>query len=119
MEDVYQVIEATLEQISPIDMMYAVPQPAWHGHDQRIYRLSRAPKFMLVDLAVIKHSSANRFLEPEIHGPAQVLFDKDGSTRVPRLEPLFFVSDVQDLRQKMDEAVRWFEELMVLLDQEE
>jgi CheY-like chemotaxis protein len=32
--DTLQVIEATLEKLSPIELKYEVPQPSWHGHAQ-------------------------------------------------------------------------------------
>jgi predicted nucleotidyltransferase len=73
---VFTVVEQALSAISPIDLIYEIPQPAWHGHAQKIYRLERASEFLLIDLAVMKHSSTNKFLEVELHGKPRVLFDR-------------------------------------------
>jgi hypothetical protein len=84
--DTLEVVERTLLSLSPIDMKYELPQPAWHGHAQTFYRLQNASPFLLIDLVVMRHSSANKFLEPEIHGEPVVLFDKTGVTSGPHLD---------------------------------
>lgn len=77
-DDALQVVERTLLELSPIDLKYELPQPTWHGHAQTFFRLQNASPFLLVDLVVMRHSNANKFLEPEIHGNAVVYFDKCG-----------------------------------------
>lgn len=77
-EDVFQITEAALEKLSTIDLIFEVPQPTWHGHAQKFYRLKDAPEYLQVDLAVMKFSNQNRFLEAELHGEAQILFDRSG-----------------------------------------
>jgi hypothetical protein len=83
--EVFPAIESVLLSLSPIELKYEIPQPAWHGHAQTFYRLSRASKYLLIDLVVIKRSSPLKFLEPEIHGNAVVHFDK---ANIIRAEPL-------------------------------
>ena len=82
-EQVFEAVAAALDALSPIDVQYRIPEPTWHGHSQAFYRLQDAPPWLLVDLAVLKTSSApdNRFLEPERHGHQHVLFDRDGLVR--------------------------------------
>lgn len=92
---VFTAAETVLEQLSPISLVYEVPQPSWHGHHQKFYRLADAGEYMLIDLAVMKLSSGNRFLEEELHGQAQVLFDRQGIVQPPEL-------DWQDLRGKLE-----------------
>lgn len=70
------VLEETLAALSPIELRYVLPQPAWHGHWQAFYQLREAGPFLQLDVLVIQHSRPNKFHEPEIHGPARVLFDK-------------------------------------------
>ncbi len=75
-EDAFAVIEETLQTLSPIELKYRVPEPTWHGHSQAFYRLRDASPFLLVDTAIMKHSSADKFLAREIHGQAVFHFDK-------------------------------------------
>jgi predicted nucleotidyltransferase len=73
----FTAIEHTLMSLSPIDLVYTVPQPSWHGHAQKFYRLRDTSPFLLIDIAVIKeNSTSSRFLEPEIHGNARMYFDR-------------------------------------------
>ncbi len=76
---VFDTVEAALGELSPIDLVWRVPQPTWHGHGQRFYRLKDAPDHLLVDLVVMKQSADYaRFLIPERHGRPVVQFDKAG-----------------------------------------
>ena len=75
-EQAFESIEKALAQLSPIELVYTIPQPTWHGHAQKFYRLADAGPFRLIDLTVVKQSAPNKFLEPEIHGDAIVHFDK-------------------------------------------
>ncbi len=81
--EIFPLVEATLAALSPIELRYEIPQPAWHGHAQVFYRLRDTSKFLLLDFVVIQHSNANKFLEPEIHGHALVHFDKANVTAPP------------------------------------
>ena len=83
---VFPIVEEVLQSLSPIDLRYEIPQPAWHGHAQVFYRLSQASKFLLIDFVVIKKSNPLKFLEPEIHGNAVVHFDKANVTKVEPLD---------------------------------
>lgn len=84
--EVFPLVEAALEQLSPIELRYEIPQPSWHGHAQVFYRLRDAGPFLMVDLAVMKHSSSNKFLERELHGEALVYFDRCGATQPPTFD---------------------------------
>jgi hypothetical protein len=78
-EPAFTAVAAALDDLSPIEQQYRIPEPTWHGHSQVFYRLQNAPPWLLVDLAILKLSSApdNRFLEAERHGQQQILFDHD------------------------------------------
>jgi hypothetical protein len=84
--DALQVIDLTLRGLSPIELKYEVPQPAWHGHAQVFYRLQNTSRFLLIDIAVIKRSNPNKFLQPELHGNAVVYFDKSGVVKPTPLD---------------------------------
>jgi predicted nucleotidyltransferase len=74
----FQIVESALEAAAGIELIWRVPEPTMHGHSQRLYRLERASPFTLVDFVVMKVSAERRFLEPERHGNALVLLDRDG-----------------------------------------
>jgi hypothetical protein len=67
-----------VEAVGAIDGEFRMPEPAWHGHSQVFWRVRGASPFHLVDLCVIKRSADDKFLEVEMHGRPNVLFDKTG-----------------------------------------
>lgn len=77
--DVIATIEAVLEALSPIAHRWHLPEPTWHGHSQRAYRLRDCPEHLLVDLIIMQRNSQGpRLNEREVHGEPVVLFDKLG-----------------------------------------
>jgi hypothetical protein len=89
-KDVFPIVERALEAEVGIDLKYDVPAAAAHGYVQAFYRLTGAPRTMLVDLAVFRHSEPDKMLEPEIHGEARFQFDKVGGG-VPALDKAAFL----------------------------
>jgi hypothetical protein len=80
-EQTFEVVEAALTSIAPIEFQFRLPEPTWHGHSQCFYRLQGASEFLMLDLVVIRHSNSNKFLQPEIHGTPVVAFDKNSVVR--------------------------------------
>lgn len=77
--DTFAAAEAALESLGRIAIRLEVPEPAWHGHSQRFYRLEGCPEHLMVDLVIMQRSStAPRFSEREIHGQPVIMFDKLG-----------------------------------------
>lgn len=81
--EAFAVLEAALAALSPIELVYEMAQPTWHGHQQKFYRLREASEFLMIDVAVMARSSGDKFLTVELHGEARVLFDKEGVVRPP------------------------------------
>jgi hypothetical protein len=81
--EVLAVIEEALGALSPIELKYVAPSPPSGDYVHVFYRLEGAGRFLLTDIAVIKHSSLDKFLEPEIHGQALFIFNKDGAVTCP------------------------------------
>jgi len=77
-EDTISLVRAILEQLSPIEHTYRLPEPTPHGHAQIFCRLRDADPDHFLDLLVIRESAPDRFLERERHGDAVVLFDRHG-----------------------------------------
>jgi hypothetical protein len=81
-ERVLDACEDALRSLSPIAARFDVPQPSWHGHAQRFYRLELAAETLLLDVAAMERGgSGMRFDEREAHGEPVVLFDKLGVVR--------------------------------------
>lgn len=114
-EETFSVVERTLEGLSPIDLKHRLPEPTWHGHSQVFYRLERASPFLLLDFVVMKASSGNRFLAPEIHGRPRVYFDKTGAVEFEPFDPADFAEGLR--RRKADLAVL-FDLFGILTDKE-
>jgi len=75
---VRDVVEHSLEALSPIALSHRLPEPTWHGHAQAFYLLRDTSPGALVDLLVMRRSVPGRFLEEERHGIPRVLFDHTG-----------------------------------------
>jgi hypothetical protein len=76
--DAFAAVEVALNDVSPIELQYNMPEPAWHGMSQRFYKLRDAAPYLLVDLAIRKASDRDRFNEIELHGEPVIYFDKPG-----------------------------------------
>ena len=74
--EVFETVEKALTSLSRIEIKYSIPYPPSHNYAQAFYRLADASPFMFIDLAIFRHSAEDKFLEPEIHGPAVFLFNK-------------------------------------------
>lgn len=82
-DDAFAAVETVLKTLSPIKQKFAVTQLPWPGVSQAFYRLERASEYLLIDLAVIKLSGPEKFLDPQIHGEAVFHFNKSNVVKVP------------------------------------
>ncbi|MCC7020099.1 MAG: hypothetical protein IT332_10115 [Ardenticatenales bacterium] len=89
---------------------FHVPEPAWHGHAQRFYRVAAAGPFVMLDLVVVRPGVPERFLAPEQHGHARVLFDR-GAPGAPHTAPPPFDTTAHRarMRRAYDDAVARFD----------
>ncbi len=86
-DEVFAFVEGALEAISPIELRYAIPDPTWHGHRQRFYRLRDTDPLVLVDLVLMERgTSAPRLDERQMHGTPVILFDKLGVITASELD---------------------------------
>lgn len=98
--DAFATAEAALVALSPFEIRWEVPQPAWHGHAQVFYKLQNASPYLMVDFVVMKASNPNKFLEPEIHGQANVLFDKNNALAIT---PLNWVALQKQINTRLEQ----------------
>jgi hypothetical protein len=83
-------VEKALESVSPIKQKFEIPQASWPGVSQAFYRLENANEYLIIDLAVIKLSSQEKFLEPEIHGNNVFYFNKSSKVKPVSLDKSAF-----------------------------
>jgi len=76
-DETFHAVEKALSSLSIIKQKYDVTQTGWPGVSQAFYRLEDSSEYHIIDLAVLKLSSPDKFLEPEIHGKAVFYFNKN------------------------------------------
>ena len=96
LQDVLAVVEGALTALSGIELKYVAPTPPPHDYVHVFYRLAGAGKFLLVDIAVIKHASPDKFLEPEIHGQSLFIFNKHDAVMCPPADREKLARDMKD-----------------------
>jgi hypothetical protein len=101
-----QTTEKALKMLSPITVKFDMVKGAWSDISQAFYRLEKAPEFLLVDLAVIKSTSEEKFLQPEIHGEVLFYFNKSSTIKAASLDKKAFTRKlckrIDQLRARFD-----------------
>ncbi|WP_438481447.1 hypothetical protein [Oleiharenicola lentus] len=72
----FEAVETALARVAPVDLIYYVPEPTWHGHSQRFYRFKDARPWLLLDFCVMRLGNPQKFTEREFHGDVHVFFDR-------------------------------------------
>lgn len=114
-QESFDSLEKSLLAIAPIQFKYRVPEPTWHGHSQCYYQLEGVSPFLIIDFAVMKRSSSNRFSEVERHGKAVVSFDK-ANLLVPT--PLDLREHFSKMSARMAQLRKNFEFLQIFVKKE-
>jgi hypothetical protein len=104
----FLAVEEALKSLSPIKQKYDVPQTPWPGVSQAFYKLENASEYLLIDLAVLKLSSTERFLEPEIHGYAVFHFNKNDKVKLPRLDKDAFIKKLHARLERLKARFEMF-----------
>jgi len=84
--ETFDVVETALKSLAPIKHKYRVPKLPWPSVSQAFYRLEQTSEYLLIDLAVIKLSSPEKFLAPQIHGEAVFYMNRFDKVKVPILD---------------------------------
>lgn len=103
-----RAVEDALSALSPIRRKYEPAWPAESGIAQAFYRLERTTEYLLVDLAVLKRSAPDKFLETEVHGRALFAFNKGHAVSVPPLDVDAFLKKLLDRRERLSERIALF-----------
>jgi predicted nucleotidyltransferase len=97
-QETFVAVEKALETLSPIAQKLDVPQLPWPGVSQAFYMLQQTSKYLLIDLAILKLNSSEKFLEPSVHG--KVIFHLNKiQLKTPQLDKREFTNK---LRQRME-----------------
>ncbi len=107
-QETFDVVEKTLEALSPIKQKYPVRQNPWPGVSQAFYRLENASEYLVLDLAILTSTSSTRFLEPDIHGKAVFYFNKTGIDEAPTVDKPAFESKMAERLSMLDERFQMF-----------
>ena len=107
--ETFRAVEEALTRLSPIRQKYEPAWPPESGIAQAFYRLERASEYLLVDLAVLKRSAPDKYLEPELHGEALFAFNKGDAIQVPHLNVDTFVAKLLERRDRLIQRVDLFE----------
>jgi predicted nucleotidyltransferase len=94
-EDSFNVMEKVVRSLSEIDLKFRMPEPAWHGSSQVFMRLKDTSPYLFLDIAVMKRSSKEKFLQYRIHGKPLVHFDKIGVVRDNPVEPEGYLEQIK------------------------
>ncbi len=114
-EDSFNAMEKAVAALSEIDLKFRMPEPAWHGASQVFLRLKHASPFLFLDIAVMKRSSKEKFLQYRIHGKPLVHFDKIG---VVKDEPVDSKEYFREMKTRLDNLKTTFELFQVLVRKE-
>lgn len=101
-ERTFEIFEEVLKSLSPIELRFVLPKPTWHGHEQAFYKLKNASEFLLIDFVLMTESNKSKFLEPEIHGKPNFLFDKNNTASCSN----FDVNSHKDAIRKRIESLK-------------
>ncbi len=106
--ETFRAVDEALERLSPIRLKYEPSWPPESGITQAFYRLEGASEYLLVDLAVLKRSAPDKFLEREIHGDAVFAFSKGDAIRIPPMDVNEFVRKLTERRDRLARRVELF-----------
>jgi hypothetical protein len=85
-DEAFLAIEKALKSLSPLKQVYEILQLPSPGLSQKFYKLERASEYHIIDLVVMKLSSPEKLLEPEVHGNAVFYFNKSSKLKTPSLD---------------------------------
>ena len=108
-DDAFGAVETALKSLSPIKQRFVMSQLPWPGVSQAFYRLERASEYLLIDLAVIKLSGPEKFLEPRIHGKAVFYFNKSDKVKVP-------IFDKEELAKNLQQKLARLKDRFVMFN---
>jgi predicted nucleotidyltransferase len=112
-EDSFGVMKEAITSMSEINLEFRLPEPAWHGHSQVFWQLAEASPFLFMDIAVMKRSSKDKFLQYKIHGKPYIHFDKIGVVKDDPVEPENYFQQIEKRLEMLKTNFRLFQVLVL------
>lgn len=97
----FLTVEKALKSLSSIKQKYEVSHSPSSGLFQAFYRLNDASDYLIIDLAVLKLDSPDKFLEPEIHGNVVFYFSKSDKIKLPSLDKKVFTKKLEERLKRL------------------
>ncbi len=112
-EDTFAVMKQAISSMSDIALEFRLPEPTWHGHSQVFWRLADASPFLFMDIAVMKKSSKDKFLQYRLHGKPFIHFDKIGVVKDDPIEPEGYFQQIKARLEMLKTNFRLFQVLVL------
>jgi hypothetical protein len=100
-DETFLAVEEAIKSLSHVELKYEIPQTAWPGVSQAFYRLKDTSKYLLLDIAVLKISSTEKFLEPKIHGNVVFFFNKSSKVQHPSFDEDALILKLQERLERL------------------
>jgi hypothetical protein len=99
--EAFLAVEEALKSVSPVKQKYEVAQLPWPGVSQAFYKLENASEYLIIDLAVLKLDSPEKFLQSEIHGNSVFYFNKLDKLCIPPLDRDAFAEKISERLKRL------------------
>jgi len=107
-DETFRTVEEALKTMSPIKQKYKPPQLPWPDIYQAFYRLEGASEYLIIDLAVLKLGSPEKFLDPEIHGNVVFYFNKNSKIKASPLDEEAFEKKLRERLERLQARFAMF-----------
>src|SRR4051812_10513336 len=97
---IWQAVEHGLDDVGGFSIRWENPVHIFKGMTQRIYRPTRAPRWLDLDIGIFQDTAEDLYLQPQRHGRATILFDRSEGRRTADVR-----FDESAHRQRMAEAL--------------
>ncbi len=106
-EEAFADVEKSLISLSPIVQKYEIlnlnPEIP-----QTFYRLRDAGEYLIVDLAMLRQSTPEKFLEPRIHGSSIFYFNKSNRVTIPEWDEEAWGKRLEERSKRLEAQFRMF-----------
>ncbi len=107
-DEAFLSVEKALHLLSPIQQKFEVVHPPDSGIHQAFYRLKNTSEYLLIDLAIFKPCSSDKFLETELHGNPIFYFKKNNLVKTSRFDKNEFGKKVRKRLSRLKSRFNMF-----------
>jgi len=100
-EEAFLAVEKALRSLCSIKQKYGIPENPRLGLSQAFYRLEDASEYLIIDLAILKSCSPEKFLEPNVHGNVVFYFNKSDKIKPLPLDRGVLVTKLQERLKRL------------------